>query len=616
MDWLLNPKLRWLRSAWLAIGLGLMGGAFEGVQETAMLRLHLGTGEGILLVLACAVAGVIVAVPAGLLVGLFVQFFGRNWIDSKAYARCMGGTAFLLSGFYLWHATANMLAMDRGVAGVIAMAVCPIGLAGVVWLNAGYWLRREEIGADHKVGWTVFASGVTLLMAGACGLVAGNTVYGSPKALSGDPNVLIITVDTLRRDHVSRFEADSPSQTPNIDALADGAHMVFLDAVTPTPETAPAHASMFTSLHPLRHEVLSNADSLGRAYTTLGERLQDEGYATGAFVSSYAVNRRSGLDQGFEVYDDDFAPVRGLSRVLLVQYLSAVAMASGQGHRLEWLLERDGDDTVELASRWVTARGERPWFAWVHLFEPHAPYEGANASVDHRALLSDPDVVFTAEQEEELRRLYALEVEDADRIVGELMAVVPENTIVVFTSDHGEMLGEHGIQFRHHGLYDPVIRVPLIVRMPEIRGQVEFEIPYQVRLMDIAPTILKAIKLDPFEPTEGVPLQGFGQRIRKKSLVCDLFGRKGPALDEGCLLGLRSDSKAEEDPDAHLRVKYILDGDRDEFYNLVEDPEEARNIAEEQPAAVEACRARVEPDAGRCGERDFTTDALKSLGYF
>jgi len=386
--------------------------------------------------------------------------------------------------------------------------------------------------------------------------------------------------------------------------------------VTPTPETGPAHASMFTSLHPLRHEVLSNADSLGRAHTTLGERLRDEGYATGAFVSSYAVNRRSGLDQGFEVYDDDFAPVRGLSRILLVQYLSTVAMASGQGHRLEWLLERDGDDTVELASRWVVARGERPWFAWVHLFEPHAPYEGAAATVDHRALLSDPDVVFTAEQEEELRRLYALEVEDADRIVGELMAVVPENTIVVFTSDHGEMLGEHGIQFRHHGLYDPVLRVPLIVRMPEIRGQVEVEIPYQVRLMDIAPTILKAIKLDPFEPTEGVALQGFGQRIKKKSLVCDLFGRKGPALDEGCLLGLRSDSKAEEDPDAQLRVKYILDGDGDEFYNLVEDPAESRNIADQQPAAVEACRARVEPDAGRCGERDFTTDALKSLGYF
>ena len=391
--------------------------------------------------------------------------------------------------------------------------------------------------------------------------------------------------------------------------------MLFEDAVTPTPETAPAHASLFTSLHPLRHEVLSNADSLGRGHTTLAERLAHEGYATGAFLSSYAVNRRSGLDQGFNVYDDDYAPVRGLSRLLLVQYSSALAMASGQGHHLSSLLERDGDETVALATRWIADRGDRPWFAWVHLFEPHAPYEGEGSSVDHRALLSQPNAAFTDEQVLELRRLYASEVEDADRLVGLLMEAVPENTIVVFTSDHGEMLGEHDIFFRHHGLYDPVVRVPLIMKLPEIRGQVEYRIPFQVRLMDIAPTILKAIRLDPLEPTEGVDLLGYGQRIRKKSLVCDLFGRKGPALSEGCLYGLRSDSKQEEGGLEQLRVKYILDGGQDQFYNLVLDPDEANNIAAEQPAAVEACRARVSADSDHCGEGDWTDGALKSLGY-
>ncbi len=618
MDWLRKPGLRWLRSVWLGLGLGLLAGCFEAVQIVAMLRLDLSLTEGVLLTLACALAGALVAVPVALLVGLVVQWVGRAWMDAKAYAASMGLSAFFLSGFYLWHATANMVQMERGPAAFIAMALCPVGVCGVVWLNAGYWLRREEIGAKVKLGWNGFALLATLVFALACGLVGQGRSYGSGKALEGDPNVLVITVDTLRRDHVGAFDPESPARTPNIDALGEGeGALVFLDAVTPTPETAPAHASIFTSLHPLRHEVLSNGDSLGRGHVTLAERLESEGYATGAFVSSIAVSQRSGLDQGFEVYDDDFAPVRGLSQVLLFQYMGRLALASGQGHLLAWLLERDGDDTVALAGSWISARKDRPWMVWVHLFEPHAPYEGDGALVDHRALLSEPDLAYTDEQVTELRRLYALEVEDADRLVGELMAAVPDNTIVLFTSDHGEQLGEHDIFFRHHGLYEESVRVPLVVRVPELRGQVEYRIPYQVRLMDLGPTVLKAIKLDPFEPAEGVELLGYGQRIRKKSLVCDLFGRSGPSLSEGCLLGLRSDSQAESEegvePSPELRVKYILDGDSEQFYNLYEDPEEQHNIADQQEAAVAACRARVQPSQGRCGDR--TTDALRSLGY-
>ena len=605
---------------WLGLGLGLLAGCFEAVQIVAMFRLDLPITEGALLTLVCALAGALAAAPMALLVGLVVQRVGRTWLDAKAYAFSMGLTAFFLSGFYLWHATANMVAMERGLAAVISMALCPVGVCGVVWLNAGYWLRREEIGAEVKLGWNGFALLVTLVFALGCGLVGQGRTFGSSKALAGDPNVLIITVDTLRRDHVSAFDPESPARTPNIDALGEGeGALVFLDAVTPTPETAPAHASMFTSLHPLRHGVLSNADTLGRAHVTLAERLELEGYATGAFVSSIAVNQRSGLDQGFEVYDDDFAPVRGLSQVLLFQYLGRLALASGQGHLLGWLLERDGDDTVALARGWIEAREDRPWMVWVHLFEPHAPYEGEGAAVDHRALLSKPALAYTDEQVTELRRLYALEVEDADRLVGELMEVVPANTIVIFASDHGEQLGEHDIFFRHHGLYDESVRVPLIVRVPELRGQVEYRIPYQVRLMDLGPTVLKSIKLDPFEPAEGVELLGYGQRLRKKSLVCDLFGRRGPSLSEGCLVGLRSGSQKESEegpePGPELRVKYILEGEAEEFYNLYEDPAEQHNIAGQQEGAVTACRARVQPSQQRCGDGDRTSDALRSLGY-
>lgn len=618
----------------LGLGVGLVAGGFEMVQIVSLLKLELTVSQGLTLGAVSVLCGAVLAVGCALPVGLVVQFAMKGKLDSKAYAAGMAGTAFLVSGFFLWHASSDMWAQGRGWLPVAAMAACPIGVGGVVWFNAGYWARREEVGGETRLGWTGTAALLALLLVGIATTLASGRTYGSAKALEGDPNVLLVTIDTLRRDHVSTYATDdAPALTPNLDALAERG-IVYLDAVTPTPETTPAHASLMTTLHPLRHEVLSNAGVLSRGHVTLAERLEDEGYATAAFVSSFAVRGQTGLSQGFQLYDDDFAPVRGLTQILFVEYALAGIMASGQPHLVPWLLERDGDDTVRLAGDFIERQGDRPWFVWVHLFEPHAPYESPDATVDHRALLSSPEQGYTDSQIAELKRVYAQEVQDADRLFGELVQTVDQvgatdRTMVVVVSDHGEHLGEHDTFFHHHGLYEEVVRIPLIVSAPGLRVY-EPRVPFQVRMMDIAPGILRYIDLDAMEPTEGVDLLGYAQRVRKKSLVADLLGRETSALDAGCLLGLRAPSKLAPvegaDPaetaeaPGEGRVKFLVraDDERSEFYDLTADPLEGTDVQSLQPEAAAAALARLRPSfkAG-CGVLPGASDlrALEALGY-
>ncbi|MBK9647648.1 MAG: sulfatase [Deltaproteobacteria bacterium] len=645
MNLLLRPSFRWLRAASLGLGIGLLAGGVEAAQRGLTSALDLTFAEAFLVGLCGCGFGALLAAPLGAVIGGLLQLIGRRWLDSKVFAASMGLTTFFVALVYVLQTVLELLEVGR-TPGALAMLGTPIGFAGMVWTNAGYLFRKEELGRPARGTWLgVSAAGAVVLCLVSAG-ISSQRGYGSSRALAGDPNVLLITIDTLRRDHVGVYGAGL-AKTPNLDKLADSG-VLFLDAVTPTPETAPAHATLFTSLHTLRHKVLSNGDSLEEGHVTLAERLEDEGYATAAFVSSYAVNHQTGLDQGFELYDDDFFTTpRGLGQLTLARYAVKVLFAAGLPHLAPGLLERDGERTIDLAGRWISARGERPWFAWVHLFEPHAPYEAPGAAVNHRALLTNPGHVYTETEAAELRRLYALEVERVDALVGQLLATLAaagadERTLIIVTADHGEQLGEHGIQFHHHGLYDESVRVPLLLRPPggALRGRV---VSQQVRLMDVAPTALKVISLDPMKLSEGVELLRYATGEQTQSLVADLFGRKTADLSQGCLFGLRSawaEAPAAAPPGATpgaeaapaavaptesgARVKYILDPDAksEALYDLTKDPGELTNIAQGQALAVEAARSRAAPAAAAtpCGRRDGglglgEQGMLEALGY-
>ena len=553
--------------------------------------------------------GAMLGLGIGLLVGAVVQWACRNLYDVDAIAGGLSVTAALLSAFYILPPAWKLIEVGKVLPGV-AVSLYTLGLSGLVWLNARYALRRDFAGAEGRFQWRwALPAGATVCCVLAS-LALSSRTYGSDDAIEGDPNVLLITVDTLRRDHVSAY-GESLANTPHMDALAKRG-VLFLNAVTPTPETAPAHATMLTGLHPLRHGVFSNGGSLIRGVPTVAEILEGEGYATGAFLSAYALDSITGLDRGFEVYDDDLSPLRGFSELLVSDVLSKLIFRIGHPERYAWLLERDGADTVDIAGGWIEARGDKPWFAWVHLFEPHAPYEAPGAVVDHRALIANPAHAYTDEEREALSVQYAQEVERVDGLVGELLESLEgtgavERTIVVLTADHGEQLGEHGIDFHHRGLYDEVLRVPLILAAP---GVAPAEVAQQVRLMDITPTLLGEIHLEPLERSEGASLIGLVSGEREASMSCSLMGRT-PEIGGGRLFGLRTSE-----------AKFILHPELGEeaLYNLVDDPKEQKNVADDQPEACTQGRmmAQREHESWANKARRLepeTHERLEALGY-
>ena len=263
------------------------------------------------------------------------------------------------------------------------------------------------------------------LLAACCG-------RAEPPATSGNPPVILISIDTLRSDRLPAYGYGGV-ETPHIDALRrDG--VLYERAYTHAPLTLPAHASMLTGLTPTEHGVRNNIGYPfdGAKLTTLAEILRGRGYATGAAVSSYVLRAQTGIADGFDWYDDEFALVAGAS--------------SGEH-------QRAGSATLDRARQWLAGDGANRPFLMFHIYEPHAPYE---APEPFRSRYSDA---------------YDAEIAAADAVVGDLVATLKssgiyDRALIVLTSDHGEALWQHGED--QHGilLYREVLQVPLIVKYP------------------------------------------------------------------------------------------------------------------------------------------------------
>ena len=591
-------------------------GSFELVRIAMHSKLPLGFVEGIQLMLFAWVWSSALALGSGLILGGAALWRPglRSEPDAIARGVALGSMGVLF--VYLGPAALMRVGADPIVAGALFLSVIAAG--GVIWLNARYYLRRSYSGHKTPLRWWQ----ACLAFAGVIGVASSGSIAtrgdGGAAGIAGDHNVLVITVDTLRRDHLSVYsELDGApviAQTPYMDGLAEGG-ILFGDAVTPIPETAPSHGSMFTALHPIRHGLISNGHQLHGGFKTLAELLREEGYATAAFVSSFAVDSRTGLDRGFHIYDDDYSPwLRGLSELQAFQVMSRLLMKYGNPERFAWLLERHGKRTNDRAVEWLSRREDKPWFLWIHYFEPHAPYEGPDATVSHRDLLSNPKHEYTAAEIAELQRLYALEVEDVDKRIGEILDVLEakgqkDNTLVVLTSDHGEQLGEHDIYFHHHGLYEESVRVPLIMNAPYLG--VEGTVSQEVRLMDITPTVLGAVGNEPLKRSEGENLLRYVNNPTQPSMSCSLMGRQAPHQGGGALFGLRTQD-----------VKYLVDVTADEEYlfNLRTDRAESTNIATEQWDTVLKAREVVQKERDSMRENAAAVGAgdierLKAMGY-
>src|SRR5215468_53128 len=277
---------------------------------------------------------------------------------------------------------------------------------------------------------------------------------------SRQPSLLLVTIDTTRWDHLQPYGADV--ETPVMAQLAaDGA--LFEQAFAVAPITLPAHTAIHTGLYPPQSGVRNNGTHYVPAeVTTLAERLHGRGWRTAAFVSAAVLERRYGLDQGFEVYDDD--------------------LSAGRERHPRMVPDRPAEATVAAASAWLDTLGaDEPFFLWVHFYDPHAVYSPPPPYRDrYRSRLYDGEIAYMDAQ---LGRLLA----------HPRLAAQPQLAVMVL-ADHGESLGEHGEQTHAILAYDSTLHIPWIVKLPEVRGGTR--VADVVSQIDVVPTVLDVMHMD------------------------------------------------------------------------------------------------------------------------
>ncbi|HEX9111797.1 MAG TPA: sulfatase-like hydrolase/transferase [Terriglobales bacterium] len=363
------------------------------------------------------------------------------------------------------------------------------------------------------------------------------------------PDVFLITIDTLRADHVACY-GYKQIETPALDALAaDGIR--FTQAFTHSPITNTSHTTILTGLLPSVHGVTDFGVPLSPQHATWAELLKKKGYQTAAFIGAVILDSKTlapGLDRGFDFYDN---------------FPAKTATKERWGR-----VERRGMEVVQHAEGWLDKHRTGPRFVWVHLYDPHDPYE--------------PPAPFSEKYKD---RLYDGEIAYADSALAHLIAFLKKtgsyaNAIVVVVGDHGEGLGEHGEETHGLFLYDSTLRVPLILKMagaPQ-HGTV---VDAQVRTTDILPTILALTNTAAPATLNGeslLPLiRGLAQTGRA------LFGETDYPLRWGWapLRALRADNMK------------LIEAPRPELYNLQSDPSELKNLYAPDNAQVQSLRAEM-----------------------
>ncbi len=397
-----------------------------------------------------------------------------------------------------------------------------------------------------------------------------------PLLLSGaQPNLVLVTIDTLRADRLGCY-GNSKIETPNLDKIAKNGAL-FENAVTHTPLTAPSHASMFTGLYPTAHKVRDTGGFvLEASHKTLAAILQEQGWDTAAFVGSSVLKKHFGFDQGFEVYDDEMPKADSRS----------VAGESA---------ERRAGEVVNKATAWLTSQSGKPFFLWVHVFDPHSPY--------------DPPAPF---RERYRSRLYDGEVAYTDRQLGRLFAAVARksaDTLIAVLSDHGESLSEHGEYTHGVFLYDSTLRIAFLLAGPGVPAGLR--VKQQARGIDLLPTLLELLG---GKAPQGLPGTSLAPAFQGKpvSTAWSYEETLYPKINMGWaeLRGIRTNE-----------WKYIR-APKPELYDLVRDPAETTNVIASHPKEVRQFEANLKTVISAGPENVTTTMVnqrtlaqLKSLGY-
>ena len=592
------------------------------------------------------------ALGSGLTLALFAL---AGWIPAELALPCaLAGTALMLAlkELLAWWPFATRISTWWSLLG--------LGSAACIALIAA----RVASGHVQWIAWALAAANLALALAslrgrraphaamlGGLGLIALVSIAAPARRVpevstAGQTDVLLVSIDTLRADALGCY-GNANARTPTIDSLA-AEGVLFEDATSQANTTVPSHATMLSGLYPIEHGAVSNGRPLSSRARTLGDLLARTHHTAG-FVSGFTlVDESCGLASRFDWYDDQLLAWRWLPRVVERLHLvgALIRLAERRGLDIR-RADRPAEETVDAALAWLATRGDEPLFTFVHLYDPHVPYEPPAAfarlhdanyegsrnwyDLDAGArerLVKDPSQVAR------MKALYAGEVSYADAQLARLLEGLRasgrlERTLVILASDHGEGMGSHGYWFDHGTfLFDEELHVPLVLRLPKA-AHAGRRVKEQVRLLDVAPTVLDVLGLQPATPLSGASLLPLAQglpddRRRPSFALADIAG----SLSGFELRGQRQSLRT-------ARCKLVwtsshwLDAERvperEEFYTLDTDPSEQTDLRangavpfqpfDELQRDLSTWRERTGSAANDAELRDDVVEQLRKLGY-
>ena len=422
---------------------------------------------------------------------------------------------------------------------------------------------------------SVMACPATLVVAVLTFLPAGIRAGYGPVS-----SVILISVDTLRADHLSCYGYRALATT-HIDSLAEGGTL-FSQTSSQVPLTLPSHVSLLTSTLPFCNGTQDNGQPLGERVSTLAFVLRSHGYQTAAFVGGFVLDKRFGLDRGFDYYDSPF----NLRR---------------QGRADPGEVKRPGDEVAGSACHWLEKNGNRPFFLFLHLYDLHVPYEIPARKVRPGVKGYDDALAYE------------------DQVIGRFLTFLHEQdlyqkTLLVFTSDHGESLWEHGESTHGYFIYQSTLRVPLVIHWPSGIPALPERIDQPASLLDVAPTILQYLDIPRPAGFQGKGLLSSNQPAGTGMERAVYSESVYPRNHFGC------------SPLRSLRVgryKYIA-SPRPEFYDLALDADEKQNLYSQRKSLADAYGSRLQvfetryrrsENAPATAPSPEVVAALNSLGY-
>ncbi len=408
-------------------------------------------------------------------------------------------------------------------------------------------------------------------------------VAASPPPGRATVNVILITIDTVRADHLGCYGA-TDIHTPTLDALAhDG--IVFERAISQVPLTWPSHAAILTGTYPFQNGVQDfTGQPLDPRFRSVAQVFKQQGYATGAVVSAFVLDRSWGLARGFDFYDDAFS--------------AETFQTKDVG-----LVDRKASESVSHAINWLQRTPKRPFFLWLHLYDPHSPY--------------DPPEPFRTQYR---GHLYDGEIAYADHELGRLIAWLKQNrlydrSLIVFLSDHGESLGDHGEKEHGFFVYNSTVHIPLIVKPPVGSGIRPGRVARPVETVAVAPTLLRLAGMKNAAEKE--------KQFQSAGLLGDEAEKQDAAYSES----FYSFSSFGWSPLHALETGryHYIEAPEPELYDLTTDPGEKNNLARQQTATVAVLEDKLQTllrqnpykpaENGASGLSPDALEKLRALGY-